>query len=127
MGNFRDYPPSFSDNFSSRHSSPMSVRSNDSITDSSPSVATVLLGSFPHMDSSRVVIDLSLKTMEPAGRIEDYESSRKLLLDFHRYRQSGGSKKLSTLPQVPFDPKKPVLSNFSMTLICSMMITSRIN
>ena len=105
MGTFRDH---FPDNFSSRHSSPLSVQS-----DSSPSVATVLLGPSPTMDTSRVVIDLSLKTMEPTGRISDYDSSRKFLLNFRRYRQSGGSKKLSTLLQVPLDPKKPLISNFS--------------
>jgi hypothetical protein len=110
MGIFRDSPL---DNFSSRHSTPLSVRSLDSSSDSSHSVATVLLGSSPRMDSSRVVIDLSLKTMKPTGRISDYDSSRKFLLDFHRYRQSGGSKKLSTLLQVPLDPKKPLISNFS--------------
>jgi hypothetical protein len=76
-------------------------------------VDTVLLDQSPAMDSSRVVIDLSLKTMEPTGKISDYDSSRKFLLDFHRYRQSGGSKKLSTLLQVPLDPKKPLISNFS--------------
>jgi len=110
MAAFRDSLPN---NFSSHHSSPLSVRSHGSRTDSSPSVAIVLLGSSPHMDSSRVVIDLSLKTMEPSGRIVDYDSSRKFLLNFHRYRQSGGSKKLSTLLQVPLDPKKPLISNFS--------------
>jgi hypothetical protein len=83
--NFRDSPP---DHISSRHSSPLSVISHDSRTDSSPSIATLLLGSSPRMDSYRVVIDLSLKTMEPTGRISDYDSSRKFLLDFHRYRQS---------------------------------------
>ena len=108
--NFRDSPP---DHISSRHTSPLSVISHDSRTDSSPSIATLLLGSSPRMDSSRVVIDLSLKTMKPTGRISDYDSSRKFLLDFHRYRQSGGSKKLSTLLQVPLDPKKPLVSNFS--------------
>ena len=67
MGTFRE---SLSDHLSLRHSSPLSVRS-----DSSPSVALVLLGPSPHMDSSRVVIDLSLKTIELTGRISDYDSS----------------------------------------------------
>jgi len=57
MGDFRDSHPSFPNNFSSRHSSPTSARSNYSRADSSPSVATVLLGSSPRMYSSRVVID----------------------------------------------------------------------
>ena len=57
IGAFRDSTP---DNFSSRHSSPLSICSTDSRTDS---VATVLLSSFPHMDSSHVVSDLSLKTI----------------------------------------------------------------
>ena len=75
LGDFRDFPPSFPDNFSSRHSSPMSVRSTDYRLES-PSVAAVLLGLSPPMDSSRVVIDVSLKTMEPTCRIDDYDSSR---------------------------------------------------
>jgi hypothetical protein len=110
MGTFRNSPP---DQFSSRNSSPLSIHSHESRTDSSRSVATVLLGSSPAMDSSRVVIDISLTKMEPTGRISDYDSSRKFLLDFRRYRQAGGSKKLSTLLQVPLDPKKPLISNFS--------------
>jgi len=113
MGDFRDSHPPFSDNFSSRHFSPMSARSNDSRTDSSSSVATILLGSSPRMDSSRVVIDFSHTNMKTTGRIVDYDTSRKFLLDFHHYRQSGGSKKLSTLLQEPLDPKKPLISNFS--------------
>ena len=76
-------------------------------------MATFLLVPSSPMDSSRVVIDLSLKTMEPTGRISDYNSSRKFLLDFRRYRQTGGSKKLSTLLQVSLDPKKPLIRNLS--------------
>jgi len=43
-------------------------------------------------------------------------------LDFRRYRQSGGSKNLSTLLQVPLDPKKPLISNFS-SLFFALMTT----
>jgi hypothetical protein len=90
LGDFRDFPSSFPDNFTSRHSSSMSVRSTDSRPDHSPSVATVLLGPSPPLDSSaRVALDLSLIKFEPKGTIIDVESCQQFLRDFHRYKDQG--------------------------------------
>jgi hypothetical protein len=91
----------------------MSVRSTNSRLDHSPSVATVLLGPSPPLDSSsHVALDLSLQKFEPKGTIIDVESYQQFVRDFYRYKDLGGSKQLSTLLQVPLDPKISFISNF---------------
>ena len=66
--------------------------------------------------SSRVALDLSLKQFEPKGTIMDVESCQQFLRDFHRCKNLGGSKHLSTLLQVPSDPKVSFISMFSSLL-----------
>jgi len=66
----------------------------------------------PMNSSFRVALDLSLKQFEPKGTIMDVESCQQFLRDFHRYKYLGGSKKFSTLLQVPLDPKVAFISNF---------------
>jgi hypothetical protein len=63
--------------------------------------------------SDQIVINLSLAEFEPRGKINDFDTCHLFLFLFHRYKELGGSKKLSTLLQVPFDSNKPYLSNFS--------------
>jgi hypothetical protein len=102
---------------SSRHSSPLSVLSHESVSSRSPAVRSVLLAPSPALDSSsRVALDLALKQFEPKGKIIDVESCQQFLRDFHRYKDQGGSKHLSTLLQVPIDPKVSFISNFSSLL-----------
>jgi hypothetical protein len=77
----------------------------------------VLLTHSPPLDSSsRVALDLALQKFEPKGKIIDVESCQQFLRDFHRYKDQGGSKHLSTLLQVPIDPKISFISNFSSLL-----------
>jgi len=119
-GEFKDINSHFSDNFllhHSRPSSPISVLLHESVSSRSPSIRTVLMANAPPMDSSsRVALDLSLKQFEPKGIIMDVESCQQFLRDFHRYKDLGGSKNLSTLLQVPLDPKVSFISNFSSPL-----------
>ena len=63
--------------------------------------------------SAQLVLDLSLAEFEPRGKIIDFDTCRHFLFVFHRYKELAGSKKLSTLLQVPFDSKRPICCNFS--------------
>ena len=61
---------------------------------------------------AQIVINLSLAEFEPCGKIIDFDTCRHFLFVFYCYKELGGSKKLSTLLQVPFDSKRPICSNF---------------